>query len=136
MNSIFSKTVLFALLASVFAVVSLRSPSAHALEPIRIEVGSNYEGYSNEELRRRVHQLERAVEQLQDQVFQLAVRDRGDSRPLPTVNNWTCSIQSFGKTHIASGNTKASALAQVLKKCSDATNAIHCETKDVSCSNE
>lgn len=109
------------------------SINTHAEDIIRIEVGKNYDKYTNEELRRRVWNLEKAVAQLQDQVFQLAIRNGGSGR---VNNNWTCQIQSFGKTHVASGNTKASALAQVLKKCSDATNAIHCKDEDVKCDNE
>ncbi len=116
---------------SVLVLLLCPLPS-HAIEPIRIEVGKNYEGYSNEELRRRVWQLERAVAQLQDQVFQLAIRDGAGHGS----GNWTCHIQSFGTTHVASGNTKASALAQVLKKCSDATNAVHCSESNVKCDDE
>jgi hypothetical protein len=105
-----------------------------AAEPIRIEIGRNYERYSNDELRRRVYDLERAVAQLQDQVFHLSIRERGNptapARPAP---EWTCSIQSFGKTHVATGNTRASAIAQVLKKCSDASSAIHCQDSDAKC---
>ncbi len=96
--------------------------------------GKSYEGYSNEELRRRVWQLEKAVSQLQQQVFQLAIK--GNSTISNSGAPWTCQIQSFGKTHIAAGSTRASALAQVLKKCSDATNAIHCNEPDVKCDNE
>lgn len=121
------------------AATLLLSTFAFAEEPIRIEVGRSYEKYSNEELRRRVWQLERAVEQLQRQVFELAVRPGAPSHtvmPPVTAALWTCQMQSFGKTHVASGTTKASALAQVLKKCSDATNAIHCKESEVNCANE
>ncbi len=107
--------------------------NVHAVEPIRIDIGKNYEKYSNEELRKRVFQLERAVAQLQDQVFQLAIRGNGAAAG---SGNWNCHMESFGKTHIAAGNTKASALAQVLKKCGDATNAVHCNESDVKCDNE
>ena len=124
------------LAAALFTLLStFGSQRAQALEPIRIEIGKNYEGYSNDELRRRVWQLERAVAQLQDQVFQLAVRDGGGKAAKP-VDTWTCHIESFGKTHIASGNTKASALAQVLKKCGDATNAMHCSESNAKCDNQ
>lgn len=112
----------------------LCSFSSHAIEPIRIDVNKNYEGYSNEELRRRIYQLERAVAQLQDQVFQLAIRESGSGST--GGGNWSCHMESFGKTDIASGITRASALAQVLKKCSDATNAVHCHESDVHCDNE
>lgn len=108
--------------------------TAHAgVDLVRIEIGKNYEGYTNDELRRRVWQLEKAVAQLQDQVFQLAVRDGGSRGG---TGDWTCQIQSFSKTHIASGRTKARALAEALKKCSDATNAIHCHEEDVKCDNQ
>ena len=110
-------------------------PRAQAVVPIRIEVGKDYDGYSNEELRRRVWQLERAVSQLQDQVFQLAVRN-GDSRASAPAAQWTCTIQSFGKTLVATANTKSAALADALKRCSDATNAIHCRESDVKCGND
>ena len=111
----------------------ITSIALKADEPIRIEIGKNYSGYSNEELRRRVWQLERAVAQLQDQVFQLAVRNETQIR---NGGQWTCSIQSFGKTHVSSGISRASALAQTLKKCGDATNPIHCKESDINCSNE
>ena len=110
--------------------------SAQAITPIRIEVGKDYEGYSNEELRRRVWQLERAVSQLQDQVFELAIRDGSTRINIPTTAMWTCTIQSFGKTHVSTGMTKAAAQADALRKCSDATNAIHCHDSDVKCGNE
>jgi len=109
----------------------LVSFNVYAIDPIHIDIGTDYSNYSNEDLRRRIWTLERAVAQLQEQVFQLAVHSNAAG-----TGNWTCHMQSFGKTHVASGNTRASALAQVLKKCSDATNAVHCHESDVSCDNE
>jgi hypothetical protein len=121
----------------LLSVLLLLPVSAFAEEPVRLVPGKDYATYSNEELRRRVWQLERAVTQLQEQVFQLALRERS---PGPGHGSgggtWTCQIQSFGKTFVAAGLTKASALAQALKKCSDATNAIHCSEKDVKCDDE
>jgi len=108
--------------------------SVHADETIHLDIGKSYEGYTNDELRRRVWQLERAVAQLQDQVFQLALQNRSGAAPVTQL--WTCQIESFGKTHVASGTTRASALAQVLKKCGDATNAVHCQESNVKCGNE
>lgn len=129
---------LFLILVVTFTVAlnPLSVSSAQAITPIRIEVGKDYEGYSNEELRRRVWQLERAVSQLQDQVFELAIRDNGTRISIPTTAMWTCTIQSFGKTHVSTGMTKAAAQADALKKCSDATNAVHCHDSDVKCGNE
>ncbi len=114
----------------VLLIVVTGTHKANAEEIFRIEVGKSYEGYSTEELRRRVWDLERAVFQLQSKVFQLEMSNHGSAK------EWTCHIQSFGATHVASGNTKASALAQVLKKCSDATNAVHCHESDVKCDSE
>lgn len=105
--------------------------STFATQPIKIEIGKSYEGYSNDELRKRVWQLEKAVAQLQDQVFQLAIKD--NSQP---TSEWTCQIQSFGKTHVASGKTESKARSMVVKKCSEASNAIHCDAKDAECGNE
>jgi hypothetical protein len=45
-------------------------------------------------------------------------------------------MQAFGTTYVSSGNTRASALAQVIKKCSDATNAIHCPESNAKCGND
>ncbi|MGE4233034.1 MAG: hypothetical protein AB7F43_06870 [Bacteriovoracia bacterium] len=117
------------LVIALFVLVP--SIQALAIEPIRIQVGKDHKTYSNEDLRQRVWQLERAVAQLQEQVFQLAI-----SNSAPRPRSWTCQMSSFGRTHVASGDTKASALAQVLKKCSDATNAVHCRESDVKCDNE
>ena len=58
-------------------ILILASCKAWAIDPIRIEIGTDYKKYSNDELRRRVYDLERAVGQLQDQVFQLAMRNGG-----------------------------------------------------------
>jgi len=122
-------------------VLLVLTPVGFAQAPQRIEVGRNYESYSNAELRRRVFQLEQAVSVLQDQVFQLAMRNNNGNGGLAVQignasGNWTCHLQSFGKTHTATASTKASALAQVLKACSKASNAIHCKAEDATCGNQ
>lgn len=99
----------------------------------KIEIGKNYDSYSNNELRRRVWELERAVRQLQDQVFHLSMNQ---GRPGHGGNQWTCMIQSFGKTFTSTRSTKSAATAKVLKDCSANSNAIHCDAKNVSCDNE
>lgn len=134
MKAAFSTLVLTALVSG-FALIA-PSSTVQAGEPIRIEIGQNYDRYSNEELRRRVYDLERAVAQLQAEVFHLSVRDRVSAPPQIERKEWTCTIQSFGKTHSASAKTRAKALAQTLKKCSDATSSIHCEESDVKCGDE
>lgn len=102
-------------------------------EIFRVEIGRDYEHYSNKELKRRVWQLERAVAQLQEQVFQLAMDQQ--YRPLDDRPLWTCHLQSFGKTHAFTGSTRASALAEVLRKCSENSHSIHCKQEDVNCDN-
>lgn len=118
------------LLILVLAPLDLHS---RPREIFKIELGNDYEHYSKEELRRRVWQLERAVSQLQEQVFQLAMDQQ--HRPIYDRPMWTCHLQSFGKTHTATGSTRASALADTLKKCSENSHAIHCKESDVSCDN-
>ena len=119
--------------AIYFALFLCFGFQAAAIEPVRIEHAANYDHYTNDELRRRVWQLERAVAQLQDQVFQLAVRE-GNSES--GSNPWTCRMDAFGTTYVAAGNTRASALAQVIKKCSDGSNAIHCPDSNAKCDNQ
>ena len=117
----------------ILLVAITLAPILSEAQVIRVDFGPSYENYSSEELRKRVWTLERAVAQLQDQVFQLAVRKDGALAPRV---QWTCQIQSFGKTFVSNASTRASASAQVLKKCSDATNAIHCGDGDVKCDNQ
>lgn len=110
-----------------FVIISAFGPLvARSEEVFRIEIGNREGKASTEELRRRVWMLERAVAQMQTRIYQLE-SDGSKSKA------WTCQIQSFGKTHMATEPTKGAALAIVLKKCSDATNAIHCKESDVSC---
>ncbi len=107
---------------------------------IRIEVPRgerDFESYSNRELRRRVNQLERAVRQLQERVFEL---EYGKNTPTPTATPekalWTCRIDSMGKIHTATAKTKAKAMADLISKCSSATSSVHCDESDAKCGNE
>lgn len=107
---------------------------------IRIEVPRGergYEDYSNRELRRRVYQLERAVQQLQERVFQL---EYGKMTPTPTATPekamWTCRIDSMGKIFVSNAKTKSKALADLISKCSAATSSVHCDESDAKCGND
>lgn len=122
----------------LLALVALLPLSTQATprEVFKIEIGSDYENYSTTELRRRVWELERAVYQLQEQVFQLAMNN--NKRPkygngYGNKNTWTCSIQSFGKTFTSTKSSQGAAKAEVLKDCSSATNAMHCDREDIKC---
>ncbi len=109
----------------------MRSASALALVIVALLSSATAvqarEPSSTQELRRRVWQLERTVLDLQDQVDRLTER----GRPLPA--SWTCHMQSFGKTFVSDGPTRASAMAEILKKCSDDVSATHCQERDVKC---
>lgn len=122
------------------AVVCLTALPVFAIDPIRIEIGQNYDRYSNDELRRRVYDLERAVAQLQAEVFHLSLKDRMNPKttanPTAPTKEWTCTLQAFGSTHVGEGKTRSKALAKVLKKCSDASDAIHCRESDAKCGDE
>ena len=116
-------------------------PAAQAQRPsdvIRIEIPRNergYEDYSNRELRRRVYQLERAVRQLQERVFELEYNKPGAS-PTPEQSEWTCRIDSMGKIFVSSAKTKSKAMAEVISKCSAATSSVHCPELNAKCGNE
>lgn len=120
----------------VFLVsLAIFTTGAFAQDTNKITPGDRYKNYSNEELRRRVYQLERAVSQLQDQVFQLALRSgegSGSERALP----WTCHMEIFGKSFNATAPTKAAALARTVAKCSEANDSIHCMESRASCDNK
>ena len=117
----------------IFSLLSLVLVSnlARAEDVIRIEIGKNYDGYSNADLKRRVWLLEQAVFQLQQRVFSLEV-----SKPAKDKKQWTCQISSFGKSYHESEATKALARAKVIQACAKASSAMHCSDDDVECSNE
>ena len=120
------------LFIALFSLTVASSPVYATNEVFRIEVGKSYESYSTSDLKRRVWELERAVSQLQAQVFHLAM----NNQPLVAANQWTCRITSFMKSYDDTKSTKTAALVSVIKKCSEGTNAIHCKEEDVKCSNE
>lgn len=103
----------------IITLTFLFTPPSNANQVIRIEIGDKYKNYSQEELRKRVWQLERAVYQLQDKVYELS------SKPVPT-ETWTCYIKSFGKTYSATSSSKTKSEAEVMQKCSEDSHSMHC----------
>ncbi|MCB9060213.1 MAG: hypothetical protein H6622_01665 [Halobacteriovoraceae bacterium] len=87
--------------------------SANAKDIFRIEIGQDYNNYSNQELKQRIWRLENAVEQLQVQVFNLKHSDTRKNQ----VESWSCTIKAMGEDFIATGNSKATAKANVIKEC-------------------
>lgn len=105
---------------------------------VRIEVGRNDGNVSNDELRRRVWELERAVQQLQMRVFSLEVT--GAQRPAsvpaePAQPKVTCFIKTpFDGTFSATESTETAAKAAAMEKCSTKVKVgFHCEEDRVKC---
>ena len=111
----------FAVLAFVFFC-----SVAHAEDVFRIEIGKG--GGSESELRYRVLQLERAVDQLQRKVFQL--ESGGGNRA-----NWTtCYIKTpFDGTFSATEPTETAARAKALEKCSNKASSTFCQERELKC---
>ncbi len=116
-----------AFLVLIFSI-AFTSSFANA-QVIRIEVGDKT-GSSKDELERRVWDLERAVRQLQNRIYDLEAE-----KSRPTGKRTTCSLESFGKVFNATEDTEMLAKSIVMKKCADATNAMHCDKSKVECGN-
>ncbi|MDZ4084241.1 MAG: hypothetical protein U1E10_14965, partial [Bdellovibrionales bacterium] len=88
--------------AVIIASLSLLpSSQVSAEEVFRIEVGRDYNSYSQRDLQRRVWELERAVAQLQSRVFELELSRV--TKPVPTatpatVDTWICKVTAMGVT--------------------------------------
>ena len=91
--------------------------------------GKEYGKYSNDELRQRIWNLEKAVMQLQQKVFAMEISQTNTA----SAGSWTCMIKSFGKSFSSTAPTKTKAMADVIADCSKATNAVHCDEDEVTC---
>jgi hypothetical protein len=100
--------------------------AAFAGDVFRIEVGKDYNRYSDSDLRRRVWELERAVEQLQARVFNL------EAKPVE-VASWICSIRAMGDNFTGTGATKAVATAKVMEACKQGRKGDTFFCKDPTC---
>jgi hypothetical protein len=114
-------------LLAMILVVCL--PRAEAKEDVyRIEIGRS-SGGSDSDLRLRVVQLERAVDQLQRKVFDL--ESGGGSK-----SSWTtCFIKTpFNGTFSATSPTETAAKAEALEKCSAKTDSsMYCSESYLKC---
>ena len=125
------KKVLFAFIF-LFANCATLMPSASADEMFRIDVGRD-DNYSDRELRRRVHWLEKAVRQLQERISSMDQSLATCSTRRSSLQ-YTCYIQTFGKTYIAhSSDSEMAAKAQVIYNCSQANGAMFCKDENVDC---
>ena len=93
---------------------------------IGISIGNNNPNQS--QLVQRVLLLERAVRDLQIQVYNLSVND------LPSAQLFECSLSAFGKTYFGQGSTENIARSNTRKECLKNHNDMFCEDEDMKCS--
>jgi len=118
---------------SVFLVGLTLSASAQAEEIFRIEVGRDYNRYSQRDLQRRVWELERAVSQLQARVFELELSNLKSPTPTPApLETWLCKISAMGVTYTGTGATRAVAEHKVMETCKEKADDFFC--KNPTCS--
>ena len=121
--------------AVIIASLSLLpSSQVSAEEVFRIEVGRDYNSYSQRDLQRRVWELERAVAQLQSRVFELEL---SRVKPVPTatpatVDTWICKVTAMGVTYTGTGGSKAVAEHKAIESCKEKTDDFFC--KEAKCS--
>lgn len=111
----------------VVAAVAWTAAPANAQDPY-----DSFEGRrrADDELRRRVWELERAVQHLQHRV---ATLEATPAAPIVVAERpWTCRVSAFGRTFIKTMPTRGQAEAHVMQACSNDSAAMHCE--EVSCS--
>lgn len=116
--------------ATVVSIFALGS-TVNAEEVFRIEVGRDYNNYSQRDLQRRVWELERAVQQLQVRVFQLEYSRVAAPTPKP-VDTWICKVNAMGVTYSGTGATKAVAEQAAIEDCKAKAEDFFC--KDAKCS--
>jgi hypothetical protein len=79
---------------------------------------------SKRDLERRIWQLERAVQELQNKVYQLETQP---PPPAAEPKNWLCKASAFGQSFSAFGATKVEAGEKVTSECQAKGNAeMHC----------
>lgn len=79
-----------------------------------VKPGEDYKKYSREELQKRVHWLEKAVEQLQKKVFNLSQAKVIEQKRKP---EWRCRISVMGDDFTGEGESKAIASAKATENC-------------------
>ncbi|MGE0631914.1 MAG: hypothetical protein AB7O96_05875 [Pseudobdellovibrionaceae bacterium] len=98
------------------------SVSTQAADPIKIEPGADPEKYTVEELKKRVWQLEQAVQQMQSQ--NAAIIAAAPKPEDPT--KWKCTLKVSGHSLDGAGPTRYGAVKDVLRKCREVTKPILC----------
>ena len=96
----------------LIALLGLTQIPAQADDVFRIQVDRSYRRHKNQDLERRIWELERAVAQLQDKVFHL---QSGNSKN----KMWVCTITAVGENYKGVGQSKAQAEMRAFKDCKD-----------------
>ncbi len=118
-------TIAFAMLA-----VLVSGSLVSAEEVFRIEVGSDYNRYSQRDLQRRVWELERAVAQLQSRVFALELSRATSPVPTatpPALETWICKVTAMGVTYTGTGASKAVAEHKAMETCKEKADDFFCK---------
>lgn len=109
----------------VVSVLSLLiTVQAAGEEVFRIEFGRDYRNYSQQDLQRRVWELERAVSQLQNRIFDLEL---AKAKAPTTAESWICTISAMGKTFTGTGATKAVAMHKSTEDCKGSVDSFFCK---------
>jgi hypothetical protein len=112
---------------SAFAQSRVRNGSidlGNGRSTIRIEIGDDRD---DREMLRRVRNLERAVRDLQDQVYQLQAQPR-------TITLNVCSGNFFSVgTIVGKAESRVEAVARVMDECNRRGGGIFCKERDVKC---
>ncbi len=91
---------------------------------IRIEIGDDRD---DREMLRRVRNLESAVRDLQDQVYQLQSQPR-------TISLHVCSANIFSVgTIVAKAESRIESIASVMAQCDRRGGGIFCKERDIRC---
>lgn len=108
---------------------SALSVPANAEEIFRIEVGRDYNRYTQRDLQRRVWELERAVAQLQARVFELEISQMRKPSPTPEpLETWICKVSALGVTYTGTGATKAVAEHKAMESCKAKADDFFCKS--------
>lgn len=126
------KVISFLLMAASLTSLPVNALERDSIIIIKPDTGKKHYN-NNAQLWERIHRLERAVAQLQDQVFQLST-----SQIQVASNYTTCMIKTpFHGSFHSTSPTKMAAVAQATEKCMAGTsnNDIYCSDKYMSCGN-
>lgn len=84
-----------------------------------------------QDLTKRIYELERAVSQLQNALFQLSTRPAAAPVNKPLIS---CSLNAFGQRYSGTGETANLARQRAADACAAQNNAMFCKPEKANCS--